>query len=1149
MNQRKERVWKRLFSIITAFVLITAMIMGNVSYVSAAESTALPKNVTVRFERDNGTYLAKTEINLEAFKTLGEYGVTGEYEEMDFVTPLHILSEALLQAGLPNDIVLSISKYGSTWVSSMCGITSSMYYVNGVDNGTGMTAYEVKDGDDIVFIESQYINGKSTGYGFFQTEELSAGIYQPVALTYQYDSWGMETQTVPGAEVYISEKNGTKAEINTGLTTDENGKVTLMFQEAGTYIVSARSYDGDNRLASNPYCKVTVSEDGDAGTTPVVPSSALKNVTDKIQALPSAENITLKDQYAVESILWAISKLSQQDTVQLAVDMKAKLIEVTNKIDALVNEIPITDVTENKTLNWSQFLGNLGLQGVSDSKTPTTGTEIEKKWEFNIARNTNDWAATPGTPIVVGDYTYCYIGEKLRKFRTSDGVQVAEADAPGDAMFYITLAYGDGKIFVPRYSGGKTYLMAFDANTLEYVGSSAKLTYGGQSQGQTMYYDGYVYVSSYGTPGTFACFNASDFVNQAENILPAWSFNTDGSDGFGTNAGAIFVDNLCIFATSGSKSGSRASTIYAVNAKTGDIIDSMLLPNMEYVSSTITYYEKNNRIYVAASGNPGAVVRSYEINEDGTFNRVSMRAFVSDASSGGTQSSPVIYNDRLYLAGGGSAMGSGEPFHVIDAITMEEIYRIDIVSKGSVALTTAYATDDNDQTVYLYLIPNSPNRSASNSSIYESSSMYIIKDSANQTEPSFEKVDQIGVPQFCSQSLVIDKDGNMIFYNDAKGLYCYGNVNNSSITAGDLNNQIRRLTSADAYGYYNAIEVARINERIAAGNINLSGESQKKLNEVNRILSLSGEELLSYVQDGIDSLPSTIRWDDMDKVYNLLNLAKKAGISSDKLVQAKSEVDTLINNKPVQSIIDAINDLPLIEELSGSDEAAVAYVENLYATLQSDLQSLIPNYNVLVAAREKIEEIKGKKNAFKELLNGLYNLDTENSDEGLDIVIRAIEEVEEAYAALSNELSQSDMEEVTKEYNNSVLAYTKDAVISYLVDNVLAPNGVAVTVTENNKDMIGEYAKLVIGYYSTFTEEDKEIWDHEADMKIANALLNAVATFEKPTEPTTPPTLPDEDNNPVETGDAMISQIIMTGGVAMISAFVFVITRKKKETR
>ena len=75
-------------------------------------------------------------------------------------------------------------------------------------------------------------------------------------------------------------------------------------------------------------------------------------------------------------------------------------------------------VKKDTTLNWSQFLGNLELQGVSDAKTPRTSEELKENWRYY---ENGGWEVTPGTPIVVGDYVYCYVNEKILKINSETG--------------------------------------------------------------------------------------------------------------------------------------------------------------------------------------------------------------------------------------------------------------------------------------------------------------------------------------------------------------------------------------------------------------------------------------------------------------------------------------------------------------------------------------------------------------------------------------------------------------------------------------------------------------------------------------------------------------------------------------------------------
>lgn len=109
------------------------------------------------------------------------------------------------------------------------------------------------------------------------------------------------------------------------------------------------------------------------------------------------------------------------------------------------NDNAAASKTQESTLNWSQFLGNEGLQGVSDAKTPRTAAELELKWKVQTGTGWND---VPGTPIVVGNNVYCYSSQYLRKYDLITGEELAKAQVFGKStnQFFINLCYGDGKI-------------------------------------------------------------------------------------------------------------------------------------------------------------------------------------------------------------------------------------------------------------------------------------------------------------------------------------------------------------------------------------------------------------------------------------------------------------------------------------------------------------------------------------------------------------------------------------------------------------------------------------------------------------------------------------------------------------------------------
>ena len=418
--------------------------------------------------------------------------------------------------------------------------------------------------------------------------------------------------------------------------------------------------------------------------------------------------------------------------------------------------------------DWPQFLGRAEEQGISEGRSATQGKDLTLRWEKNTGSTWND---VPGTPIVVGDYVYYYSSQYLRKVELATGKEVKTAQVYGEPVnqFFIDIAYGNGMIFVPCQVNNMQdgtgvegcFFRVFDAETLEQLYVTESIA-SGQMQSPVMYHDGYFVTGTYGRNGVYACFTAEDMdPSRSDEVKKAeWIVDSGSKYGFSFN-GAAFVGDYCYFGC--------GNTLYVVEYKTGNQ-RTFHLGDGYTMHSTITYSYETKRLYVA-SNHPteGASVFSYALTADGMPDAASALEWVSHTKNGGTQSTPVVYNGRLYIGGGGSTMGSAEPFHVIDAVTMEEIYSVPILTKGSAGISTAYATEENQQMVYIYLVPYAPKDE-------DVSQLWILTDAQGQTKASYEVVDGIGRRQYCSQSVIVAHDGSLIWYNDAGRLYCYENL-------------------------------------------------------------------------------------------------------------------------------------------------------------------------------------------------------------------------------------------------------------------------------------------------------------------------------------------------------------------------------------
>ena len=110
--------------------------------------------------------------------------------------------------------------------------------------------------------------------------------------------------------------------------------------------------------------------------------------------------------------------------------------------------------------------------------------------------------------------------------------------------------------------------------------------------------------------------------------------------------------------------------------------------------SSLCYDETTGRILVATKGGN---IHSVKVGKDGTIDETSVQTtfLASDITS-----SPAVYRGRVYVGGGGISSTAG--ITVLDAETLKIIYQYNgILTQSSPVLTTAYATAENNYTVYV----------------------------------------------------------------------------------------------------------------------------------------------------------------------------------------------------------------------------------------------------------------------------------------------------------------------------------------------------------------------------------------------------------------------------------------------------------------
>ena len=470
---------------------------------------------------------------------------------------------------------------------------------------------------------------------------------------------------------------------------------------------------------------------------------------------------------------------------------------------------------------WSYVGGDVGSFGVTDAKAPITKADFKEVWKISDPVDTSSMAwKVPSSAIAVGDKAYFYRGSQsqLCCAEIGTGKIVTSAKCESKSVFNMALTYGDGKIFVCTNTGETTVMKVFDAVTLKQL-FVAEPVAGGEVQGTITYKDGKVFFGTYS--GDYACFSTidTDTTRTDEVVKPVWLLKANGW----YNATPAFFDDLIVLVQRGFDSG--GATAYLMDSMTGTVIDTVSY-DREYASSGATAYEGRvyiplNRVIDRSNMEPDEMtaehltIRSMSVTSVG-FVRSTEKSWESDCTYGGTQSIPVIWNDSIYIGGGGKTLGSDEPFWIIDIkedgsmVTRAKLS--DVCTKGTASITTAYATKDNGYAVYIYLIEYGhvyPGEAADSTVGY--ADIFVISDSKTKgTKVEFQL--RPDPAQFAFQSFTISEDGYLLIRNDTT-LFCYGVQ--TSYTSADVINSIDRFISMADSDNVNYRDYQRIMSRYA----------------------------------------------------------------------------------------------------------------------------------------------------------------------------------------------------------------------------------------------------------------------------------------------------------------------------------------------
>lgn len=227
--------------------------------------------VTLRIEQDNDTALAPVQVTLLGSELFDDYGIDGLSGTN---SPLKAFAKYLSTVKkVSNDdmtkyITAPVSMYGGLYLSSISldgktviapgtdASVSWMYDVNNVQGNVAISTYALKD-KDTVTIYGLYTRFDQTAYTAKAGQALSVTLNQSSYL----GTAACENATILAAKSSDSVLAATNDNAAVKATTGKDGKASLTFSEAGTYVLSAYKLaeDGVHNAISRPYAVVTVS--------------------------------------------------------------------------------------------------------------------------------------------------------------------------------------------------------------------------------------------------------------------------------------------------------------------------------------------------------------------------------------------------------------------------------------------------------------------------------------------------------------------------------------------------------------------------------------------------------------------------------------------------------------------------------------------------------------------------------------------------------------------------------------------------------------------------------------------------------------------------------------------------------------------------
>ena len=317
--------------------LLTA-VMSSITVNKVSDPSADPNKTVVTFRLIGDTKHGEEGSDSEVVHAYTTWIATGTYSfDQSEVTVGEVFKTALEEAGLSyvgieNNYISSITApeiYGGYELKEMDNGKNSgwMYTVNGVHPDKGLNEWYVTTGDEIVW---HYIDD----YKVEQSDMKDESGFASSGNASTWNKWLEALDETPGAR-----ERGEKVE-NQIKQIDETIELT---EECEAKITTARkAYDSltreEKRYVSNYDVLLKAEEQLAALKKEKADKEAADAVIAQIDALPTAENVTLEHQEAVDAARDAYSKLTDDQKKLVSRETTDKLERAEKKIAQLLEE-------------------------------------------------------------------------------------------------------------------------------------------------------------------------------------------------------------------------------------------------------------------------------------------------------------------------------------------------------------------------------------------------------------------------------------------------------------------------------------------------------------------------------------------------------------------------------------------------------------------------------------------------------------------------------------------------------------------------------------------------------------------------------------------------------------------------------------------